>query len=731
MAIDHVADLDSEHLHIAALLNIPCLFPASHDYDPDIPGPLCCVLDAITTRNPSKVAAVLGGLLSAPGIPRLYAAIYYGLAEGNCPGVSYRPTWTIDPVASAECLTLAVDRRMINPSPAINTLEIFCELMADPIDSETMGSVGCALSLEGYGSGSSRDTTAYVRRYLRHGGARRRNRAAGLAWDLAGMLATRVLDSCGRVACGALSNFPLDWALLYRTWTLGCQGSRRVAEVERMGNDTAATSEDLLWGYFSGITDYFDYERDWGQSTDNLAIAFPDVNWILEFCTRNSTSPTAFLRHSFLPTMWWLAATPQHIMTTDPAVVALVAKYIAKPMTSDYGVVARSCGVAIFDFIARRAGVHKELIIDILSRLSMHNECLTEHDPTYECPVSRAFTSLPQFMNSEDDWCIEDTAKDPESVLPTDKRASQVAEEIFIKSENFAPLYPNILLPARSCGQAGFSLSCDMVALEVSKSQLEMVDMLMHRLEHRRDGTSYCHAVVNKFPPSLTLRGNPGLDYSSKFDTRPCNKVKTSPSAVVYEATLTNCREGIHYSEKAIGSSREIPAPSALCGIESHMRIIAPKLMSVTTQHSCRPSLRGQHTVLFRYYNEAVPEHLAQLSRPDVFSFDAGARVHGSSAVAPTHVTATPEVWRGECWLMSDTLVEFITLLEWLPPNLGLEPLAILVHGFINIMSPSHTHTCTHTCDTGAQWTGIQAAIQRALDVLDDNMAGYSYSATI
>lgn len=716
--IDQVTDPDNEPLHLAALLSIPCLSPGSHDYEPDIPGPLCCIIDAMVTKDPQTVKSVLQHILSAPGIPKLYKEIYDGLRNGNCAGTLYNPSWTPDPVATSQSLRLTVGRGLVDPAPGYNTLEVFCLLMADPIDSEAMASVGCSLYMEDYGHGSSRPIIAYVNRYLRDGGIKRRNRAAGLAWDLTGIIVAHLLDHSGKIACGALSAFPFKWAMMFRTWTVGCQGSRRVAEIERTGSDMAAVNEDLLWGYFAGITDLFDYERDWGRSADNIGIAFSDVNWVLECCTRIGKCPTSFFRHTFLPTIWWIFTTPQHVLTTDPAVIEVVNRHLTNSTNGEHGVTARSCARTIFEFIAKRAGVHDELVNDILSRLYTHKECLTDHDPAQPCPSLKTSTVLSGLIKSEDIWHEYDAASGSASQLPADGRKEDSLEKPFTNSVSMSLNLKTRLPPVGCVASSGFSLSCEKIALEVCTGQLETADSLVHRLEHRKSRVNYCDSIVNGHPFMLAMRPTSDQDRCIGPNSTPGNGSKHPPSIAIDAADPLNRAEVGNRSAKGRDSSNDIIPPAVPCGTEAHMKDVAPKLMRIDAQHICRPPLHGQQAVIFRYYNQAIPEHLLQLSQTDVFSSNFGNLAPCAPELAPTRVTGEPEKWRSRCWLMSENLVELINLLEHLPKSFGLEPLSALVQGFIGIMSPDHMHICS----SKIQWSGIYAAVQLAMEVLDEDM---------
>lgn len=719
MTVDQVEENpDDEPLRLAALLNVPCVSPGCHDCNPEIPGPLCCVLDATISKDPRKISAVLEHIFTYTGIPKLYGTIYHGLSKGNCVGTIYKPPWTPDPILGSKCLRLCVDRELVNPSPGSNTLEVICSLIADPIDSEVMASVGCGLSIEGYGHASSRPMITYVNRYLRHGGTKRRNRAAGLAWDLAGFLVARVLDCSGRVACGALSAFPLDWALKFRVWTLGCQGSRRVAEIERTGSDTAAVNEDLLWGYFSGILDYNDYERDWGRSADNIAIAFPEVNWVLECCAWMSKGMTAFYRHVFLPTIWWTFTTPQHPLTSDPAVIDVVTRHLANNMNEEHGIAARSCGVAIFEFIAKRSGVQDVLVGDIISNLYTHDQCLTDHDPADPCPVLKTSNVLSSLIKKEDIWHEYDNVEDSASNLRSFQHKEHEMERPTAKRKSAPPslvMRPTI---ASSSEPGAFSLSCKIIALKACSGRLEIAVSLVHRLEHRKARLSYCNPIANAHSFIPALHPNYCMEHFFDPDLSSGNTSRSSPSAVINAANPPNRPEiGHNPAEENIGPQKVIPATS-ICSIEAGLKGMAPSLMSVNSRHICRPPLDGRQAALFRYYNEFIPEHLLQLTPTDVFSSTLGDLAPCVPELAPTRVTAEPERWRGRCWLMSGNLTEFINILEHLPLSVGLKPLTALVHGFVDIMSANHVHNCSNE----VLWSDIHAAIQCAIKVLDEDM---------
>jgi hypothetical protein len=197
------------------------------------------------------------------------------------------------------------------------------------------------------------------------------------------------------------------------------------------------------------------------------------------------------------------------------------------------------------------------------------------------------------------------------------------------------------------------------------------------------------------------------------------NTSGSSSSAVINAANPPNRRPEIGHNpvEENIGSQEVIPATS-ICSIEAGLKDMAPSLMSVNSQHICRPPLDGQQAALFRYYNEFIPEHLLQLTPTDVFSSTFGDLAPCVPEFAPTRVTAEPERWRGRCWLMSGNLTEFINILEHLPLSVGLKPLTALVHGFVDTMSANHVHDCSNK----VQWSDIHAAIHCAIKVLDEDM---------
>jgi hypothetical protein len=305
--------------------------------------------------------------------------------------------------------------------------------------------------------------------------------------------------------------------------------------------------------------------------------------------------------------------------------------------------------------------------------------------------------------------------EDSVSIFLSDVSNKNIVEESVIQIDNSDILQPELPACAVYLRQAGTSTSCFKTDLEARKPGDRRIYELLHRLEHRKTGIEYCDAVAHNHPFALTMHHGLGVDDSSTD-----RKIVSSNKLKASSCTTTTCLVDPDNHPKDARSSKKTPnGLSTSCAIETNARAMAPTVMDTVTQQMCSPRLPDQQAALFRYYNEAVPEHFEQLSPTDVFSSDFGNIAHSRSDIPPTFVTAAPESWRnGKCWLSSEALTEFICLVDCTPPNLGLKPLSVLVNGFIHIMSPNHMHFCSSM----VQWADIKAAIQCAMDILDDDM---------